>query len=97
MSIVLPESQEQTARQRAAELGITPEQYLAELVELEAFKSYWATLTPEEQAAHLETERLLDEALASGPPITVDDAWLESKLRALRERRTMRASRQNPA
>jgi hypothetical protein len=40
MNIVLPEPEEDTARQRAAELGITPEEYLAELVELEAFQVY---------------------------------------------------------
>jgi hypothetical protein len=91
MSIVLPEPQEETARQRAAERGITPEEYLAELVELEAFQSYWATLTPEEQAAHLEFERLLDEAVASGPPIDGEESYRRAK-QWLQDRRAQHAA-----
>jgi hypothetical protein len=93
MSIVLPEPQSDTARQRAAERGMTPEEYLAELVEMEAFQAYWATLTPEEQAAHLETERMLDEAIASGPPVDGEVAYRQT-MEWLRERRAQRAERQ---
>ena len=79
MSIVLPEPQEETARQRAGELGLTPEEYLAHVVQMEAFEAHWATLTPEEQEAHLETERLLDEALDSGPPIDGEESYRRAK------------------
>lgn len=96
MSIVLPEPQEETARQRAAELGLTPEEYLAELVELEAFKVYWATLSPEEQAAHTQLERLLDEALASGPPIDGEESYRRAK-QWLEERRARDAAVQGPS
>jgi len=85
MSIVLPEPQEETARQRAAELGLTPEDYLAHVVQMEASEARWATLTPEEQAAQVETERLLDEALESGPPIPADKAYFEELKRRAQE------------
>lgn len=92
MSIVLPEDQAENARQRAAERGISPEQYLAELVEQDAFQAYWATLTPEEKSAHQEFERLLDNAVASGPPIPADEAYRRT-MEWLHERRARRADR----
>jgi hypothetical protein len=96
MSIVLPEHEEATARQRAAERGMTPEEYLAELVRLESFEAYWATLTPDEQEAHLEFERMLDKAEASGPPIDGEESYRRVK-QWLQERRVRDAAVQGPS
>jgi hypothetical protein len=96
MSIVLPEDQEATARKRAEEHGFeSPEAYLAWLVQVDEFDAFWATLTPEERAAHEETERLLDEAIASGPAIPADEASRRIR-RQIEERRARGAASQSP-
>src|SRR4051794_4107086 len=98
MNIALPESLGPLVDRRVKEGGFeSPEAYLAALVEADAFGAWWATLTPEEQAAHEETDRLLDAAVASGPAVVADEAWLAAKLQRLRDRRAIGAAGPNPS
>jgi hypothetical protein len=95
VNIILPDPDGEIARRRAAARGVTVEEYLADLVHADDFDAWFASLTPAQQAAYEEKERAIEQGLASGPPILVDDAYWKEKLRALRERRA--AKRGGPA
>jgi hypothetical protein len=85
MSIVLPEPQAETVRQRAAECGMTPEEYLAALVEADAAEAAVPLGLTDEDRKRIGDVVL--ERLDSGRPgIVVHDAFWDDVRRRGRER-----------
>jgi Arc/MetJ-type ribon-helix-helix transcriptional regulator len=95
MNINLPEDLAAVVRKRVEERGYpSADEYVASLIRADDTDEWWASLTDEQRREHDRLEARIKRALASGPPLTLEEARAEI-LRQREERRAGRAASPN--
>ncbi len=93
MKVEIPEPLAELVRQRVAERGhASAEEYVRKLILDDDTDRWWASLSEEERRAREDFSRMLREAEASGPPMTLE----EVRAAVERERAEWRADRGSP-